>query len=176
VADVSSAIREFNSSIFPGHTDTLRSLYNRMPKKIKLNNMDTSISLCIPLSGNYDRPAYNVQQIKLTDVSFWVHVKIASHITSYRKVGLFYKWSNEASRVQVPCPYSIQLQTKTMHKGHSVNWAFPVTVAGAWNGHPPTIRASPLLLMFHQQREAFLSQSTFHWLNNDRLQWTELTV
>jgi len=58
-------------------------------KKIKLNNMDTSISLCIPLSGNYDRPAYNVQQIKLTDVSFWVHVKIASRITSYRKVGLF---------------------------------------------------------------------------------------
>ena len=92
-------------------------------KKIKLNNMDTSISLCIPLSGNYDRPAYNVQQIKLTDVSFWVHVKIASRITSYRKVGLFYKWSNEASRVQVPCLYSIQLQTKTMHKGHSVNWA-----------------------------------------------------
>ena len=32
--------------------------------------MDTSIWLCIPLSGNYDRPAYNVQQIKLTDVSF----------------------------------------------------------------------------------------------------------
>ena len=153
-------------------------------KKIKLNNMDISISVCIPLSGNYDRPAYNVQQIKLTDVSFWVHVKIASRITSYRKVGLFFTSDQTKPPgckflVHIPYSYKPKQCTKViLSTGHTTfsGRAFPVTTAGAWNDHPPTIRASPLLLMFQQQREAFLSQSTFHWLNNDRFQWTELTV
>ena len=51
--------------------------------------------------------------------------------------------------------------------------SFPVAAARAWNNLPPTIRASPSLLTFHQQLKTFLFLTTFYWLN-DGSQWTEL--
>ena len=57
---------------------------------------------------------------------------------------------------------------------HSATAPFP----WLWPEHGMTIRASPSLLMFHQQLKTFKPsfQSTFHWLNNDGFYWTELTV
>ena len=48
--------------------------------------------------------------------------------------------------------------------------AFPVAATREWNDLPPTIRAPPSLLMFHQQLKTFLFQSKFYRINNDGFQ------
>jgi len=58
--------------------------------------------------------------------------------------------------------YAVSLVVPSTRRATLGDRAFPVAAARAWNDLPPTIRASPSLLTFHQQLKTFPFQSAFH--------------